>query len=58
MLLMIGTETAIMRAALLDRGGEFQRNRTGLIKAAGGGISCRVAIHQPLEYTVLRAAFA
>jgi len=58
MLLMIGAEAAVMGTALANIGGERQRDGTWLVVLRGVRIGLCIAIYQPLEYAMLRAAFA
>jgi hypothetical protein len=56
MLLVVGTETAIVRAALVDRGMEFERYVARLQEVSAALPIGRLARHQRLLHAVLAAA--
>ena len=57
-LLVIGTQAAIVRAAVLDLSGEFKRDGAGLVELRGVGVQLRVAIDQCFERSMIGAALA
>ena len=49
MLLVVGTEAAVVRTAVLDLGAEGQRNGARLVVLAVGDVGLRVAVDERLE---------
>ena len=57
-LLMVRAQAAIVRAAVLHFGRELHGNRARLVELRGIRIGLRVAINQPFEHAMIRAALA
>src|SRR5690349_20749917 len=57
-MLVLGAQAAVVRAAILELGGKLKRQRARLIVARDLGVQLRVAEYQRLEPAVLGAALA
>src|SRR5262249_31339266 len=57
-LLMLGAQPTVVRAAVLDGSGELQRDRAGLVVAGDLGVQGGVAKYERLEPAVVGAALA